>query len=95
MIRSLLPEKARAGLTWRHVQEALRSPSLVWRNARFLWHDEISSERHIFVMGPPRSGTTLVKRVIESHSDVCGVEGETWFFLRKKLRRFSATRSVQ
>jgi len=77
-----LPEKARPGLTWRRFRNALRAPSLLWRNARFWWNDEVSESEHIFVMGPPRSGTTLVKNVVQSHTDVCGVEGETWFFLR-------------
>jgi hypothetical protein len=77
-----LPEKAKSGLTWRRLRNALRAPSLLWRNARFLWNDETSSSEHIFVVGPPRSGTTLVKNVLQSHSAVCGVEGETGFFLR-------------
>jgi hypothetical protein len=39
-------------------------------------------------MGPPRSGTTLVKTVLQAHSDICGVEGETWFFHRKDYAGF-------
>ena len=77
-----LPEKAKSGLTWRRLRNALRAPSLLWRNARFWWNSEVSSSEHIFVVGPPRSGTTLVKNVLRAHTEVCGVDGETWFFLR-------------
>lgn len=88
MIAPTLPEKLRMGVTWRRIRNALHSPSLLWRNARFWWNDGVSSEQHIFVVGPPRSGTTLVKRIIESHSTVCGVGGETWFFLRRNYTDF-------
>jgi len=40
------------------------------------------------VMGPPRSGTTLVKNVLQSHSKICGIEGETFFFLRENYLHF-------
>lgn len=88
MIASLLPEKARTGLTWRRVRNALRAPVQILRNARFWWKDDVSEREHIFVVGPPRSGTTLVKTVLHAHSEVCGVEGETWFFLRRDYAGF-------
>jgi len=84
----MLPEKVRDGLTWRRLRNVIQSPALLVRNARFWWHDEVSSETHIFVLGPPRSGTMLVKNVLQSHTEVCGVEGETWFFLRKNIAGF-------
>lgn len=83
MIASLLPEKARMGLTWRRVRNALRAPARAFRNARFWWNDAVSEQEHVFVVGPPRSGTTLVKTVLQSHTRICGVEEETWFFLRR------------
>lgn len=88
MMSKQLPEKVREGLTWRRFRNALRSPSLVLRNLPFLWSDQVSESEHIFVMGPPRSGTMLVKNVLQSHSDICGVEGETRFFLRKNYVDF-------
>nr|WP_272506449.1 sulfotransferase [Salinibacter ruber] len=53
-----------------------------------MWNKKKSDREHIFVMGPPRSGTTLVKRVLETHSGICGLEGETWFFLRNNYADF-------
>jgi hypothetical protein len=72
-----LPEKARAGLTGRRVRNALRAPARILRNARFWWNDAVSEQEHVFVVGPPRSGTTLVKAVLQSHTRICGVEDET------------------
>jgi len=84
----LLPEKAKHGLTWRRLKNALRTPSMLVRNAQFWWSDDVSEAAHVFVMGPPRSGTTLLKTVLCAHSDICGVEGETWFFLRRDYAGF-------
>jgi hypothetical protein len=83
-----LPEKAQTGLTWRRIRNALKAPSRLLHNVKFWWHDTVSDKEHIFVMGPPRSGTTLVKTVLRTHSNICGVDGETWFFLRKDYAGF-------
>jgi hypothetical protein len=55
---------------------------------KFWVKDGISDESYIFVLGPPRSGTTLVKNVLRAHSKVCGVDDETHFFLRKNYVEF-------
>lgn len=84
----MLPEKVREGITLRRIVNGLRSPSLLIRNLRFWWNEEVSSSEHIFVVGPPRNGTTLVKNVLRSHSEICGVDRETRFFLRKNFADF-------
>lgn len=88
MSRSGLPEKARLGLTWRRFKNIFCSPLILFRNIRFWWNEDVSQSKHIFVMGPPRTGTTLIKNVLQSHSEICGVEGETWFFLRRNYVGF-------
>lgn len=83
-----LPEKARRGLTWRRLRNAIRAPLRLLDNIKFWYGDTVSESEHIFVIGPPRSGTTLLKTVLQSHSDICGVDGETWFFHRKDYAGF-------
>lgn len=76
------------GLTWRRVRNTLRAPGRIVRNAKFWWNDDVSEQKHIFVVGPPRSGTTLVKTVLQAHTAICGVDDETWFFLRRDYDGF-------
>lgn len=88
MRNSVLPQKLRRGLTTRRLRKLLRAPSLAVRNFKFWWRDEVSSERHFFVVGPPRSGTTLVKNVLRAHEEICSVDGETYFFFRRNYADF-------
>lgn len=39
---------------------------------------------HIFIIGPPRSGTTLLHKIMVSNSKVVGPETETYFFCRRQ-----------
>ena len=50
-----------------------------------------SGKTPIFIVGLPRTGTTLVERIVSCHSQVESV-GET-FFMQSELRRASRTRS--
>jgi hypothetical protein len=85
--QTVLPRKLRL-VTRRRVYAALKKPLVVLRNLKFLLGDEVSNERHIFVVGPPRSGTTLVKNVLRAHTEICGVDDETYFFSRKNYVDF-------
>lgn len=44
-----------------------------------------SAEAHVFVLGPPRSGTTLLRSLITAHPDYGGFDGETFFFCKRRL----------
>jgi tetratricopeptide (TPR) repeat protein len=39
-----------------------------WRDEAEPWHD------HVFLLGHPRSGTTLLEQVLDGHSEVCSIE---------------------
>jgi hypothetical protein len=44
-----------------------------------------SAAAHVFVLGPPRSGTTLLRSLITAHPDYGGFDGETFFFCKRRL----------
>lgn len=44
-----------------------------------------SSSDHIFVVGPPRNGTTLIQKIIANHPNAAGPDTETFFFLKRRL----------
>ena len=67
-----------------HLQYALRSylrnPNHIAKNVIWRWRSGVSSKRHVFVIGAPRSGTTLLQTLIAGHSRYCTWEGETTMF---------------
>lgn len=44
-----------------------------------------SPESHVFVLGTPRSGTSLAFNIIKSHPDICGLDNETFFFCKRRF----------
>jgi len=80
---SKLPQKLDRGLNWRRLRVLFRKPFLLVRNARFLFPATTSEDAHIFVVGPPRSGTTLVKNILRSHSQIASIDDESFFFFRR------------
>lgn len=58
----------------------LRNPSHIAKNILWRWQSERSEKQHVFVVGAPRSGTTLLQVLIASHSRFCTWEGETKMF---------------
>ena len=66
----------------RRMLMALRRPLLAYRIMSRHMFLRPSEERHVFVVGPSRSGTTLVYRILLAHSLLVGPEGETFYFLK-------------
>mgnify|MGYP003956663827 CR=1 FL=1 len=58
----------------------LRTPHLIPRNIKWRLPRTISDQQVVFVVGAPRSGTTLLQRVLASHSALFSIEGETGIF---------------
>jgi protein-tyrosine sulfotransferase len=58
----------------------LRNPSRLVRNLTWRFPSAPSTERHVFIVGAPRSGTTLLQTLIAVHSKYCGITGETGMF---------------
>lgn len=77
-----LPDSIRRGLTARRLRAILQKPVGILENARLHLFADASEEEHIFVVGPPRSGTTLVMSILASHPRIASLQEETYFFLR-------------
>ena len=54
--------------------------NIFWRIPR-----TISDKRHIFVVGAPRSGTTLLQSIISVHPNVKSLDEETGFFMLRDI----------
>lgn len=68
----------------RPLRSYLRNPRHVVKNIRWRWNPSTSSERHIFVVGAPRSGTTLMQMLIGNHPK-CVYDGETGVFKYRNI----------
>jgi hypothetical protein len=65
----------------RHPLKAyLRNPHHIIENVRWRWAPSTSSDRHVFVVGAPRSGTTLLQILLGNHPACCTWEAETAVF---------------
>lgn len=71
------------------IRKAARRPLFALRNLRYHVGLEPSREAHVFVLGPPRSGTTLVRQMLLAHPLLTGPDRETFFFLRWNLCDFA------
>ncbi|MEM9828623.1 MAG: sulfotransferase [Planctomycetota bacterium] len=67
--------KRLAYLAWSYRNPSSWVKNVTWRRPRTL-----SDLDCVFVVGAPRSGTTLLQRVLSSHSQLFSIEGETGLF---------------
>lgn len=63
----------------------LRNPASALKNLKLQFASSISQEPHIFVLGAPRSGTTLMQALLLSHPGLAGVPFETGMFIYRNL----------
>jgi hypothetical protein len=87
-----LPIGTAAQMQARRLLKAARRPRFLLQNLRYHVGLRPSPEAHIFVMGPPRSGTTLLMRLLSSHSSVTSIDVETNFFMRWNLLEYDMLR---
>lgn len=61
------------------------SPLEWWKNIAWRYRCAESDIEVLFVLGCPRSGTTLVQRILTVHDDYFSIEGETGLFTRRSI----------
>jgi hypothetical protein len=67
------------------LQSYFRSPSHVPRNLAWRFPRTTSESRTIFVVGSPRSGTSLIQSVLAAHSRLFSIPGETGLFSHQNI----------
>lgn len=58
----------------------LKTPRYWFKNIIWRFPKTVSNIDVIFVLGTPRSGTTLLQKILESHSKLFSIQGETAIF---------------
>lgn len=61
----------------RQVMNLLRHPGRLYRNVRYRFPASSSPRDHVFIVGVPRSGTTLLKSILVAHPDFGGSDYES------------------
>lgn len=71
----------------RVVTAYIRNPTHLLRKLLWWLHAGESQARHVFVLGAPRSGTTLLENIIAAHPDNVSLRRETAFFTKANIFR--------
>lgn len=76
------------------VLEYMRNPFLIVKNRIYWSKSKVSKGNFIFVLGAPRSGTTLIQRLISNHPSVLSFDGETSIFSPKNVFNYERFRHI-
>ncbi|NEZ59941.1 sulfotransferase family protein [Adonisia turfae] len=60
---------------------SLVNPVKIAKNIKWRYGASISNSSHVFVVGAPRSGTTLMFTIIGAHPSFASIDCETFFFV--------------
>ncbi len=70
------------------INQFIKNPSHLPKNIIWRFPKKTSTQKHIFVLGAPRSGTTLSKLILTSHPYLIGPGYETAFFTYRDIFSF-------
>ena len=59
----------------------VNNPTNILKNIKFRVLCKASDSRHIFILGAPRSGTTLLQSIVSANSKITSFDEETGFFM--------------
>lgn len=75
------------------VKPFITSPSHLIKNIIWRFPQNISTKEHIFIVGAPRSGTTLLESILSVHPSFTSIQIETGIFTFRDIYTF--TKSVR
>ncbi len=62
------------------VKSYILTPKYLWENVKWRYPTTISDLNVIFIIGAPRSGTTLLQKILSSHTGLFSIQDETGIF---------------
>ena len=62
------------------IKSHLKTPQYFLKNISWRINSSVTQKKLIFVLGCPRSGTTLLQKVLESHKSMYSIQSETAIF---------------
>lgn len=80
-----LPDVYRWSTGLSNIVNIAAQPRFLIKNILLNLRCGVSRKEHIFVLGPPRSGTTLLMSIVSAHSSVSGHPEESYLFLKKNF----------
>lgn len=74
---------------------SLVNPVKIARNIKWRYGARTSDAPHVFVVGAPRSGTTLMFTILASHPEFSSINLESFFFVPRDVFKLESYRRLE